>query len=237
MVQASFVLIILVCSVFAEFITNNCSPFIILITLINCPSLNNMTTLLTLIAYKSFTARQEFDEMIERKVSLVIIYKTLRNIDKSISRMDQYVSIFIFFSLFLNTLFTVSAICHLALSDDLELIESLTKIIFGILNLSMLCYLCNVIPASLGKLINKVENQLDDNDLTNGYDSENRQIVLQMREISTRIGFTAFGFFRVKSNTFLTCLAQIISYSVIIIQTASPNISDQTHQNCTCSSS
>ena len=45
--------------------------------------------------------------------------------------------------------------------------------------------------------------------------------MLQLRQLSDRIGFTAFGLFRVNANTFVSCLGLIITYSVIVIQTGS----------------
>ena len=55
------------------------------------------------------------------------------------------------------------------------------------------------------------------------YDVKNRQIVIQLRELNARIGFTAKGLFRINANTFVSCLGLIITYSVIIIQTAQQN--------------
>ena len=235
MCQICFAMVPMIGNLVSEFVFYPLSPLMIFISIMNFPSITIVTTVLVLIAYKSLTVRYEFDEMVSRKVYLVVIYKMLCSIERSICKMDQYVSIYILFSLFSNTLFTVSAICSFALNSQAKIIESMITLFFGLSNLSILCYICNIIPASLTNMINKVQQDLDVRN--NGYDSENRQILIQIREMNTRIGFTAFGFFRVNGNTFLTCLAQIISYSVIIIQTASQDVTCNTPiiQNCTCS--
>ena len=233
--QVCLVMLPMIGNLVSVFTFQTISPFLLFMAIMTFPSITIATTVLVLIAYQSYTVRHEFDEIISRKVCLVVIYKMLCNIERSICKMDQYVSIYILFSLFSNTLFTVSAICSFALNSQTKIIESMITLFFGLSNLSIPCYLCKIIPASLTNMINKVQQDLDFRN--NGYDSENRQILIQIREINTRIGFTAFGFFRVNGNTFLTCLAQIISYSVIIIQTASQDVTCSTAiiQNCTCS--
>ena len=233
-IQVCIIMIPMTMNLLTEFIFRTTSPIMIIISLIHFPSMSMLTNFLVLIAYKSFTVKHEFKKFQERKVSLVETYNVLCNIERSICKMDQYVSIYILWDLLFNSLFCVSAICHLALNlgTNIRFMETIMTFNFGFINFSLLCYLCNVIPANLTNLISKVEHDLS----TNSYDSESRQILIQMREMNTRIGFTGFGFFRVNSNTFLTCLAQIISYSIIIIQTGSQDTSHSTPNiaNCTC---
>ena len=46
---------------------------------------------------------------------------------------------------------------------------------------------------------------------------QDRIVMIQLRQMNERIGFTVFGLFRITGNTFITCLGLIITYSVIII--------------------
>ena len=239
---AKWIIIVQVCAGIAPIIGNlvttiifhTYSLVIILLFFNDFPSIIFVTTFLVLIAYKSYTVRHVLKKIEDDNVNIVVMYKMLCNIDRSICKMDQYVSIYILFALLSNTLFCVSVFSQLALNHEIRTLETIINIYLGLSPLSLLCYLCNVIPASFSNLISKVEYDL--NDSINGYDSESRQILIQMREMNTRIGFTGFGFFRVNGNTFLSCLALIISYSVIIIQTGSQEESNQTHliKNFTC---
>ena len=204
-------------------------------------STSTQVTILSLIGYKSLTVRQHFDEIVESNSgkNLIAIYGLVIRMDKSVKLMDKYVSIFILLFLLFNQIFCVSSLCHMALNSQLKIIEGLLSISYGFVNISVLCLVCNIIPSSLISLVDKLDIHLND---LNGHSNEwndikNRQILMQMRQMSDRIGFTAFGLFRVNSNTFLSCLALIISYSVIIIQTGQTDTPKDTSVNTNCSCS
>ena len=105
----------------------------------------------------------------------------------------------------------MSSICQICIDYKITLAHSCGFLLHGATTMLVLCYCCDIIPSSLSKLLDHYEQDaIVQND---------RTILLQLRQLNDRIGFTAFGLFRVNSNTFLGCLALIINYSVIIIQT------------------
>ena len=204
-------------------------------------STSTQVTILSLIGYKSLTVKQHFDEIVQSNSgkNLVAIYGLVIRVVKSVKLMDKYVSIFILLFLLFNHIFCVSSLCHMALNSQFKFFEGLITFFYGLVNISVLCLVGDIIPSSLDSLVDRLDIHLND---LNGHSNEwndikNRQILMQMRQMSDRIGFTAFGLFRVNNNTLMSCLALIISYSVIIIQTGQTNatIDTSVDNNCTFS--
>jgi hypothetical protein len=55
-------------------------------------------------------------------------------------------------------------------------------------------------------------------------DQMNQNILLmKINSINQEIGFTASNLFKISTNTIISCLALILSYSVILIQTRGGN--------------
>ena len=174
----------------------------------------------TLIAYKSFLVFQEFENIFALNITknLEIVYNFVQKIHESIQRFDSYVSIYALIYLLFNLLISVSSLCHLAINPNVRVKQNIICLTFSISLLLSQCLVCDVVPKSLRKLIDRIEREKS----SKGFDSYNpneRQIVIHLELMNQRIGFTAFGLFQINANTFLSCLALIISYSVIIIQT------------------
>ena len=192
---------------------------IIFQTLLNFFVINAMTSIMALTAFKCLTVKQQLKRVFQMNVSndLEIVYKYVHKIHISIKDFDNYISIYLFVSLFANLMISVSSICHLALNPNLRFIQTLLTIMFGLSQIFILCLICNVIPKSLRKLIDRIEENI-----SKGFDSykpNDRQIIIHLKSLIPEMGFTAFGLFQINANTFLSCLALIVSYSVIIIQT------------------
>ena len=144
-----------------------------------------------------------------------MIYKLVLGVCKSTKDLDRFLSMPILFSLVANQIYCIANLCQIALGN--YIFESMGVFIHGIVNLMILCYICNLIPSTLSDLLDKFEHD----NVNNGIIIQNRIIMIQLRQLNDRIGFTVFGLFRITGNTFFTCLGLIISYSVIIIQTGS----------------
>ena len=191
------------------------------------------TTIITLVAYKSLTVKQMFNNINELN-NLDLTYSLVSRVNKSVKCLDKYVSVFNILFLLVNQIFCVSTLCQMSLNSHIRFFESLLIFVYGLMNIFILCYVCDIIPSSLDSLLDRLEIHLNDfNDRSiECYDTKKRQIMIQMRQMSDRIGFTAFGLFRINKNTLLSCLALIISYSVIIVQTGQTTAPLSYNMNC-----
>ena len=172
--------------------------------------MSTQVTILSFIAYKSLLIRHYLDQ--KSNCTIDSIYRVVFKIDDSIMKLDRYFSIYVMFTLFTNEIFCVSSICQIAIDYKITIIHSCEFFLNGMFNLVVLCYCCDIIPSSLSKLLDHHE--------PNVIVPRDRMLMIQLRQLNDRIGFTAFGLFRVKANTFISCLGLIITYSVIIIQTS-----------------
>ena len=166
-------------------------------------------TILSFIAYKSFLVKHFLVNNLNHTMNT--LNKLVLNLDQSLKKLDSYVSLYILVILLFNEIYCVSSICKLAIDYKSTLFDNCLFLFHGLTNLVVLCYCCDIIPSSLTKILDHHETNIN-----TYYD---RILMLQMRQLNDRIGFTAFELFLVKANTLLSCLGLIISYSVIIIQT------------------
>jgi hypothetical protein len=80
---------------------------------------------------------------------------------------------------------------------------------------------CNIIPKNFKKFCDKFEESICESTFTNQLDYLYQySLVTKINAIKQDIGFTAFNLFKVNTNTIISCLALILSYSVILIQTS-----------------
>ena len=85
--------------------------------------------------------------------------------------------------------------------------------------LLLLCLISDLIPKSFRKLIDNLEEFYSNQTNIDSNSISNRIILLQITKYKNKICFSAMNLFKVNTNTFISCLALIISYSVVIIQT------------------
>lgn len=172
-------------------------------------STSTQVALLSFLAYKSFLIKHYLVQ--NSNFNLFSIYNVVFNIDSSIKKLDKFISVNIMVILMFNEIFCVSSICQLAFDFKSTIIDSCVFMFHGLTSLAVLCFCCNLIPSSLSKVLDYHESKINVH--------ADRLIIIQLRQLCDRIGFTAFGLFRVNANTFLSSLGLIITYSVIIIQT------------------
>ena len=198
-----------ICTYSALFHSPSSNPFIFLIPLYF--STSTQLTIISFIAYRSLLIKYNLVE--SANLNLDSIYQMVFKLDRWIKKLDKFISVYILFTLLTKQVYCVSAICQLAFDYQNTIIDSFAFMFFGLTSLTLLCYCCNLIPYSLAKLLDHLEPNI--------YKHTDRMLMLQLRQLNDRIGFTAFGLFRVNANTLLSCLELIITYSVIIIQTGS----------------
>lgn len=179
---------------------------------------NEKVTGHSIIALMAFKVKRQFKIFIESNTPLNQVHTRVCHIERTINELDKYISFDVMISIVFNIYLCVSAICHLIYFPGFIFYEILYLFIFSFSHLGVLCHICQVIPNSLSNLIDKynqsilVANQ-GNNILEN---LENQRIVMNLREVNSRIGFTCFRIFRVTKYTFILCIAKIVGISIFI---------------------
>jgi hypothetical protein len=88
-----------------------------------------------------------------------------------------------------------------------------------------LCLSCDIIPKNFEKFCYKLEKHVSENSKENDILVQMNQNILLMKinTIKHEIGFTASNLFKINTNTIISILALILSYSVLLIQTSNEN--------------
>jgi hypothetical protein len=81
----------------------------------------------------------------------------------------------------------------------------------------MLCYVCNILPKCIAEFYDFIEKIITQSNKINQFSIHYIPPLLNMKQ---EIGFTALGLVNIRASTFLSILALIISYTVILIQTS-----------------
>ena len=178
-------------------------------------------TIISLIAYKFIVISRHLENSFVLNSSLNInsIHQNIHEIYNSVKEFDNYVSIYLLFNLIIHSFDCISGICILALGINTVIILTLFSAIYSFLFLLFSCLISDMISKSLRKLINRIEiifinqNNIDFNSLYN------RIILNQIEKYENNICLSAMNLFNVNTKTFISCLALIISYSVVLIQT------------------
>ncbi len=81
--------------------------------------------------------------------------------------------------------------------------------------------ICDIIPKNFDEFCDKLEEKISEFTFDNQMDYLYQYSLLtKIKAFKQDIGFTAFNLFKVSTNTIISCLALILSYSVILIQTS-----------------
>jgi hypothetical protein len=99
---------------------------------------------------------------------------------------------------------------------------SLPLITESLILLITLCLSCDIIPKSFEKFCYKLEKYFSENAKEYHILDQMYQniLLIKINNIKNEIGFTASNLFKISTNTIISILALILSYSVILIQTS-----------------
>ena len=189
---------------------------------------NTHIIIISLIAYQSCVIHFQLKTISDNipKHKLNYLYKFSLKLSKHIRNFDKLISIYTLTALAINSLICISFVCKLCLDQSRSLggiatlIES-TGTLFG------LCLVCDIIPNSYREFCDKLSDYYyfsENSCLTADDESLSkllyvRSILSHLFGIQNDLCFTAFGLFRVNTNTFISCVAFITTHSVILIQT------------------
>ena len=219
------------------YFVNDLTPFtiarFILFVLIYLLTANADTIILVFILYKSIIISKQF-KIISKFKDLKIIVEIIGKIQASIQRFDSLIS---FYNLILLTtwlIICISNACMLAIMPEQNPANSLGHLFGSIMVISGLCIICNIIPKSFSKLLTELKNRSEEfNENKSDFEQLFNQIrINRLNEMKDEMCFTAFNLFKLNANTLLSCLALIISYSIIIIQT-NDSSQPKSISNCT----
>ena len=189
---------------------------------------------ITHILYKSLMVSQQLKTLSQMK-GMRIIFENICKIQESIKRFDSLIGFYNLLMLSVGTMLCISSVCMLAIVPDINAVSSASHLLIGFSMISVHCFICQLIPNSFNDFLNSLKNRYKELN-ENKSDSEqqlNHIIMIRLNEMKDEMCFTAFNLFKLNANTLLSCVALIITYSIIIIQTNQSNVLI-TPSNCTC---
>ncbi len=184
---------------------------------------NSQTTIIALIAYQSYIVSKQLTNISNNfsHSNLQDIYQFVCKTDKFIKKLDELISIFIFLAITITTTICLSFLCMLAIDPKKYLFICIPTLLENFTLLICTCLICDIIPKNFNKFYDKLEESLSESFFTNKLDYlYQNSLLTKINAIKQEIGFTAFNLFKVNTNTIISCLAFILSYSIILIQTS-----------------
>ena len=147
--------------------------------------------------------------------NLELVYKHIYKIHNNVKHFDSHINVYNIISFFVYLILCISSVCHLAKDPNVRFWFKSFSFVICIHKLLFHCIVCNLIPKSFEKLLNTLEM----NRLLRPYRESDSLWMIQLFNLKQEIGFTALGLFHINTNTFISSLGLITTYSVIIIQT------------------
>ncbi len=183
---------------------------------------NSQSIIISLIAYQSHIVSKKFSTISKDFLhSKQNIHQIVCKINGFINKLDELTSLSILIIISLNTTICISYLCMFAINPKKFSIISIASILESLTLLISTCLTCNIIPKNFKKFCDKFEESICESTFTNQLDYLYQySLVTKINAIKQDIGFTAFNLFKVNTNTIISCLALILSYSVILIQTS-----------------
>jgi hypothetical protein len=181
----------------------------------------------TLIAYQSLIVSQQLENISKNfsQTSIQNIYRFVCKKNSFTQDLDQLFSPFISISLFSSIVISIAFVSLLGINPKHFLIVSLALVSESLVILVALCLSCDIIPKSFKKFCNVLEKYVSEN--TKEFYSLNQMnqniLLMKINTIKHEIGFTASNLFKINTNTIISILALILSYSVVLIQTSNEN--------------
>jgi hypothetical protein len=185
---------------------------------------NSQTTITAIIAYQSHIVSHQLNRILNSILCSDIqnVYRFVSETNDFIKKLDALISPLILISLFFSVNICIAFFCMFAIDPKNYLILSIGSIIVSLSLMISNCLTCDKIPKEFEKFFDKLENSVTKSKL-------NSQLLTQLYEhsllskanaIGLKIGFTACNLYKISTNTIISCLALILSYSVVLIQTS-----------------
>ncbi len=179
----------------------------------------NQSSFLAIIAFDSKLIEKYFKNIIRGKtvIRLPQILQKLCKIKEHVKHLDDLICFQIFMMICMSIAMEINLICILSIDFNKAFSNAIIGIMNSFLLLIMLCYVCNILPKSIAEFYDFMEKIITQSNQTNQFSTHYILLLLNMKQ---EIGFTALGLVKIRASTFLSILALIISYAVILIQTS-----------------
>ena len=182
---------------------------------------NSHLTIISLIAYKSYIVSNElknFKINIKSKKNIELMFEFIQNTQKSVKSFDKIINNCIFVTLIITSLNCLS-LSTIVINPIKFLYIALGTLLESLSVLWMLCYVCDIIPKSFREFIYRLNDQFLEMYSISSEFNEYCLIINRIKEMKDEMCFTIFNQYVVNIKTFISCIAVITSYVVIIIQT------------------
>ncbi len=179
----------------------------------------NQSSFLAIIAFDSKLIEKYLKNIIRGKtvIRLPQIHQKLCKIKEHVKHLDDLICFQIFMMICMSIAMEINLICILSIDFNKAFSNAIIGIMNAFLMLIMLCYVCNILPKSIAQFYDFMEKIITQSNQTNQFSTHYILLLLNMKQ---EIGFTALGLVKIRASTFLSILALIISYTVILIQTS-----------------
>ena len=189
-------------------------------TIVYFLSTNTLLTVLSLILYKSSIVCHQLNGLSQMD-QLSKVFLIVCRIRGSIRRFDSIIGFHNLLILSMNSLLCISNLCMLTIVPEETPLGSGLVVLLALVMVGALCLVCDLIPQSFDHLMIELNNKFGEKieSKSSVEQLSDRLVLLQLNGLRDELCFTAFGLFRINSNTLLSCVALIISYCIVIIQT------------------
>jgi hypothetical protein len=188
---------------------------------------SSQLSITTLIAYQSLIVSQQLENISKNflKTNILIIYQFINKTNILIQELNELVSHFNLITISYTVIISIECASILGIDAKKFLSFSLPFITESLILLITLCISCDIIPKNFEKFCYKLEKHVYENSKENDILVQMNQNVLLMKinTIKHEIGFTASNLFKINTNTIISILALVLSYSVLLIQTSNGN--------------
>ena len=184
-------------------------------------AMNSQLMIVSLIAYKSYLVSNDltnFEINLNSKENLKLMFEFIQNKQNSVKHFDKIITNCILVTIVINSLNLLS-LSNLAINPKEFLLFTVGVLIESLTILWTLCYFCDIIPKSFREFIHKLNDQFLEMYSNSSEFSEYCLIINRIKEMKDEMCFTIFNQYVVNIKTFISCIAVITSYVIIIIQT------------------
>ena len=218
--------------ILSEDINENRSVFEIIIlstTLYLASNLNSNT--ISLFAYKCFIISYQIQNIhkFNTKPNLNIIFYKMNIISESVKQFDNLFSCYNFIMLSIYSIICISSICALSLNIYDSIPYEVTNCIVVFVRILSICLISDMIPKSVNKFIDNLNSYRIKTTNTYNLTIDDKLVLNEIKDYENYIYLTLFNIFKLNTNTFISCLSLIITYSIVLIQTTQPTM------KCACS--
>ena len=228
--MASFIIESFLCIVILKSAHEKCQPWKLFVHLVLeilrfFLPYNGQASFIALIAYKSCMVMHQMKNMeinLKSPDRLKYLYRCIQDTYVSVKSFDHLVSNCIFVIIFITSTSCLS-LSALAIDPKKFYLISIGTALECLTSLSTICFACNIIPKTFREVNEKINYSSMERCCDKSNDSHNSNdyllIIHRINDLKHDMVLTACGQYSINIRTFISCIAFILSYAMIIIQT------------------